>query len=104
MAERAKPTRGALATRSPWLPAEWDPADISAIQALQKGEASPDQQRRALDWIIISAAGTYEASYRPGGQEGERDTCFAEGRRFVGNQIVKALKISLYALRTKQNA
>jgi len=102
MAERAKPTKGSLATRSPWLPADWEQADVSALQALLKGEATPDQQKRALDWIIVSAAGTYEQSYRPGGQDGERDTCFAEGRRFVGNQIIKALKISLYALRNRE--
>lgn len=101
MVERTRPTRATLATRAPWLPAEWEAADVSALQALLRGEATPDQQKRALDWIINSAAGTYELSYRPGGEDGERDTCFAEGRRFVGSQIVKALKISLYALRDK---
>jgi hypothetical protein len=101
---KARPTRTTLAARAAWLPAEWEPADVSAVQALARGDATEEQQKRALDWIINSACGTYEVSYRPGGQEGERDTCFAEGRRFVGSQIVKALKISLYALRNRENA
>lgn len=99
-----KPTRSSVAARSPWLPVEWADADVAAIQALGRGEANPDQQKRALDWIIQKAAGTYDISFRPGGADGERETCFAEGRRFVGNQIVKALKISLYALGHKDNA
>lgn len=80
---------------APYIPPVWEPADISAIQALQRGDASPDQQRRALDYII-NLAGTYDLSYRP---ESDRDTTFAEGKRFVGLQIVKALKINLAALR-----
>lgn len=99
-----KPSRQTLAVRAPWLPAEWDKADAAAIQALAVGEATADQQKRALDWIIQQAAGTYETSFRPGGADGERETCFAEGRRFVGNQIVKLIKISLYAMRMKENA
>lgn len=60
-----------------------------------RGGASEDQQKRALDWIINVGAGTYDMSYRPGGEEGNRDTVFAEGRRFVGSQIVKLSKLNL---------
>lgn len=79
----------------PYMPPLWEPADIAAIQALQRGDASPDQQRRALDYIV-TLAGTYDLSYRP---DSDRDTTFAEGKRFVGLQIVKALKLNLAAIR-----
>ena len=81
---------------SPWKPIEWEPADVAAIQALARGDATADQQRRALDYIINSLAGTYDLSYRP---NSDRDTAFAEGKRFVGLQMVKALKINLAAIR-----
>lgn len=79
-----------------WLPAKWEPADAAAIQALSGGLASPEQQRRALDWIITAASGTYELSFQP---DSEHATSFAEGRRFVGLQIVKLMKVNLGKLR-----
>jgi len=72
-----------------------DPADAAAIQALHRGSATADQQKRALTWIIEKGAATYATSYRRGGPEGDRDTVFAEGRRFVGNLIVGVLKLKL---------
>lgn len=80
---------------APWKPAAWGPADISAIQALQRGSATADQQKRALDYII-NLAGTYDLSYRP---DNPRDTDFAEGKRYVGLQLVKALHINLAAIK-----
>lgn len=75
---------------SPLQPADYEKADVIALQALAEGIANEGQQKRALDWII-KAAGTYDLVYRPGGQEGDRDTCFAGGKAFVGQQIVKLL-------------
>lgn len=95
-----KPIKQSLEEHAPWLPAQYDLADAGAIQALARGDAPPDAQKRALRWIIENAAGTYEQSYRPG-QEGERDTAFAEGRRHVGLNIVKLLKLNLQAMRDK---
>lgn len=80
----------------PYVPPDWEPADVSAIQALVRGDATPDQQRRAVDYIINDIADTYGLSYRP---ESDRDTAFAEGKRFVGLQIVKATKLNLASLR-----
>lgn len=94
-----KGPRQAAIDNSPWLPPAYELADVSAMQALARGEASPDQQRRLLKWVVESAAGTYDMSYRPGGEDGRRDTDFAEGRRFVGQQIVKLLRLNLMALR-----
>jgi hypothetical protein len=69
-------------------------ADVSAMQALQNGTANDDQQRRALRWIIEKAAGTYDFSFYPG----ERETSFALGRVFVGQQVVKLMRLNVSEL------
>lgn len=86
-----KPPAGAA-----WAPPPYEPADIGAIQAFSRGEARPDQQTRALKWIVETVCGTYDQSFRP---DSERETVFAEGRRFVGLTLVKATKINIAALR-----
>ena len=68
----------------PHLPAEYELADVSALQALQQGVANEDQQKRALRWIIERAAGTYEAHFYPE----ERFTTFALG---MGDLVFVAL-------------
>lgn len=85
------------ATRAlgPHIPPEWELADAVAFQALVRGEAAPEQQMRALKWVIEHAAGTYEFNYYPS----ERDTAFALGRAFVGQQIVKLTHINVSAMR-----
>jgi hypothetical protein len=80
----------------PVRPADWEPADAGALQALQRGDASPDQQQRALKYIVYNIAGTYDLSYRP---NSERDSVFAEGKRYVGLQIVTLLNLNLAAIR-----
>lgn len=91
MSERKKP-------QAPWSPVDYEAADASAIQALIRGEADEYQQKRALKWIIEQAAGTYDLAFRPGGEEGRRDTDFALGRSFVGQQIVKLSRLNVAAL------
>jgi len=79
-----------------WHPAPYELADIAAIKGLAGGTATPEQQQRALRWLIETVCCTYELSFRP---NSDRDTAFAEGRRFVGLQVVKALKLDLSVLR-----
>ncbi len=76
------------------MPVKYEAADVEALQAVQSGTADAYQQRRALDWIIETAAETYGEPFRSDADGGERDTSFALGRAFVGRQIVKMLKIS----------
>lgn len=73
---------------------------VASIQALARGEASAHQQQQALRWIIEQAAGTYDLSFSP---ESDRATSFAEGRRFVGLQLVKLTKINKEALKDDDN-
>lgn len=79
-----------------WLPvSDYEPGDITALQALERGEANADQQKRALAWIINKACWTYESTYSP---VSEHDSSFAQGRRFPGLQIIKMLKLNAAAL------
>lgn len=77
-----------------WKPVEYGAADIEAVQAVAAGVANEGQQKRALDWIINTVAGTYELSFRSDADGGDRETAFSEGRRFVGMQVVKAVNMS----------
>jgi hypothetical protein len=86
--------------RDPARPAPYDDADVAAIQALAIGVADADQQRHALRWIVETAADAYGLSWR-----GESHaTAFAEGKRFVGLQIVKLSKLRLDTVRAAVNA
>lgn len=69
-----------------------DKSDVYAIKALSTGTASEAQQRRALTWILEEASAYDGLSYSPG-ENGRRDTDFAEGRRFVGLQIAKLIRM-----------
>lgn len=89
--------RQAIAEHSPWKPPAYEDADAAALQALARGTANSDQQKRALDWIVTKACATYDFPYRPGAED--RDTNLALGRMFVGQQIVKLLKIKIGLLR-----
>lgn len=83
---------------SPWLPPPRELADISAIQALSRGEADQHQQQRALKWLIEVCCDTYQPSYRTG-PDGDRNTAFAEGRRYVGLELVTMLHLNVSTLR-----
>lgn len=85
----------AKATKS-WTPVPYTDYQVQLIQALSRGDATPEMQRDALRFVIETVCGTYDMSYRP---ESERDTCFAEGRRFVGLTLIKLTKIILDRLK-----
>ena len=85
-------------TPLPYTPAEYELADATALQALSQGTASEGQQKAALKWIIDNAAGTYDLEYR----SDQRDHAFVSGRRFVGLQIVKMLKLNTAILAGKK--
>jgi hypothetical protein len=68
---------------------------IVALQALRRGDADELQQKRALDFIIVTLARTYELSYC----SDPYDTAFAEGKRFVGGQIATLTNVNLGLLK-----
>ena len=73
----------------PHMPVECDKATQLALIAFANGRADENEQRVAFRWIVSVASAQHDLSYRPGGLEGDRATCFAAGRAFVGQQILK---------------
>lgn len=75
-----------VAARSkPYTPVPYEAKHVRLIQALQRGDATPQMQRDALKWIIESVSAAYDMPY----YESDRDTAFACGRQYVGKQLVK---------------
>ena len=104
MINKPRPPIKPKAPRAPWTPVPYTIADVAAIQALNRGTASPEQQMRALAFIINIAAGTYDEPFYNLNEEGRRDTDFALGKAFVGRQLVKLTKIDLGVLKAKEKA
>lgn len=84
----------------PWLPAAYTIPEVAAIQALMRGEATPEQQTRALKWIVEQAASTYDSTYWP---DSESDRNYAQGKRHVGLNIVKMTKLDLGVLKKRED-
>lgn len=82
---------------------KWELADASAIKAVGAGTATPEQQKRAIDVIVRDLARTFDMPYRDDKTGGERDTAFACGRMFVGQEIVKLLNFDLSTIRRETN-
>lgn len=79
------------------IPAPYEPYDwaenlllVYALKALREGTATAEQQKLAIDGLMGITA-YYDLSYRP---SGDRDTAFAEGKRFVGAQVVKMINLT----------
>lgn len=72
----------------------------AAIQALARGEANQMQQKLCLKWILESLCLNNTTTFDP---ESERKTCFAEGMRFVGQQILGILSTKLSKLQDKES-
>lgn len=93
--------RQAVAPPPPFLPAPYELADLSAVQAVARGEADGQQQKRALKWIIEQACDTYGLGWHP---DGPHAASFVAGRRFSGMQVVKAVNVNISLLRKTSDA
>lgn len=78
-------------TRPVWATAEYTDADLYAVRAVARGNANPEQQRRAIDWVIRRACQTYDEQFVP---DSPRVTDFLLGRRSVGQQIIKLINVT----------
>lgn len=82
-------SRTTTPSKHPWTPPETNEFIQRSVKALAAGNASDEQQKRALDFIIYILCGTYDLPFRPGGLDGDRESSFASGKMFVGQQLVK---------------
>lgn len=87
----------------PWAPPRIDLPTIAALQAVARGTATPDQQQRAMRFIVEKCGWAYEETYCPG-VNGERDSAFAQGRRRVGTMLVSFLNADLDNFRSPDAA
>lgn len=81
-------------------PARFELVDVAAIKALEAGTATPDQQRRAWEWILVGAADMGGNGFRG---EAPFGLAFHAGRRFVGTQILGLLKLDINKLKDDNN-
>lgn len=83
----------ALAAHAPWMPVTVDPAVVSGLQAMRRGDCPAHLQQKILQWLLdVSRNGG--ALYFPG-EAGRRDTDYALGRAFIGETIVTFLRMQL---------
>lgn len=86
-----------LAKEQPWHPGDWDEDVLWATRAIETGKANEGQQKLFFEWLMYLTASVEayaDLSFRPG-PEGVRATDFAEGKRFVGQQVRKMLADAL---------
>lgn len=69
-----------------------------AFKSLETGTASQEQQKLVLDYLIKIGCRTYDTDWFPE----ERISCFAAGRRYVGQQIVRFLNLKIGNLKQEK--
>ena len=79
---------------SPLYPARLSSEIVYAVQAIQAGKADAHQQSLFFHWLITEATKCHDHEYRPGGEEGNRDSALASGKRFVGLSILRAFNMT----------
>lgn len=90
-----------LVNAKPYVPPSIPDSVALAYQAFANGKANEGQQKLVLDWLIHVLCGTYDLSYRVG-NDGDRDTSFAEGKRFVGTEVVRMTKLKVGRMTYKE--
>lgn len=89
---------------APWAEPVYEKADVIAIQLVAQGKGEAIHQKRVIDIVVNKMAETYGLSFRPDSDGGERATSFAEGKRFVGSQLVKLMKANPSNYGTKETS
>ena len=88
---RSNKIKTQLPQAQPWFPVEPTQVQARAIKAMATGEASEVQQKIAMAFIVNKLCAVEDMEFRPEEFGGDRASCFAGGKRFVGNQIRKWL-------------
>lgn len=68
---------------------DYTEADVRAIRAVNGGNATPEQQTRAMEFIVNNICCTYDMAFRPGDIHA---SMVAEGKRIAGLHLVNMLK------------
>lgn len=79
---------------APYAPPRLPSDIVYAIKAIASGTAKQDQQQAFFEWLIIEACKKEDMPWFPGDLEADRDTSFANGKRFVAISVLKGLNMS----------
>ena len=86
--------------KQPTDPAVANLSQIQAMQAMHKGDASPEQQQKALKWILEDASKINDICFYAGDSNA---SAFAAGKRFVGMQILSLIDVNTAKLEKGTN-
>lgn len=70
----------------------YDEVIVGAMRALLAGNANEGQQKTAVKYIIEDLCQYYDISFMPG-EDGRRNTDFAEGKRYVAAHMITLSKV-----------
>lgn len=86
-----KPTPARKKPLEAWLYTEANRSECLALKAVYAGTATPDQQRKAMQWILVKACRVNDLNYRPTPPFAEQDTFISIGKRSVGLEIQREI-------------
>lgn len=69
---------------------DYTPADVYALRAVYEGQASEEQQKRAIKWIMEVASAFKQDPFQDGDPYG---TAYVAGRQSVGRHITYLLTL-----------
>ena len=104
MASSVKKVAVQIPANAPYLPAPLNTTIVYAVKGLVGGEATPEQQGALVNWLLFEVCRKDDLSFRP---DSERDTAFAEGKRFVALQFLRAFNMTpsqIATMRATENA
>lgn len=96
---RAAPLKPA-SPQNPLDPVLPTAAQAAAVKAMFRGDATPTQQQRGMEFIVVHLCGARRRTFDPASP---RVTDFAEGMRWVANQLA-SIRDTLDVAKLKQDA
>jgi hypothetical protein len=69
------------------VPPKMTEEDYVNMLAVVNGQASPQQAKSAMEWVMREAARVQDQPFMLGGEDGRRATDFAAGRMYTGHLI-----------------
>ena len=76
----------------PWDRTAVDEFAAGSIKALFRGDATEHQQKKVAEFILTEICGIGDLQYYP---DSVRDSDFAQGKRFVGMELVRVKNMAM---------
>lgn len=104
MATNVKKVAVQVPANAPYLSARLSTEIAYAVKGLVGGAAIPAQQTAFVNWLLFEVCRKDDLAYRP---DSDRDTSFAEGKRYVAIQFLRAFNMTadqLAEMRATENS